>query len=432
MQKKDIIKSIIREFHYRPLPEFVPRDGEIPCDLDKIVTLIGPRRSGKTWRLYQVAAEIMRTRPKESIVFLSFEDERLDLEAGELDLIIQAYRELYPEQDLARCTFFFDEIQAVRGWERFVRRVYDSVSRRIYLTGSNARMLGSEIATSLRGRSISFTVLPLSFKEYLRFTKIPYDPYVPEVQARISRALAGYIEGGGFPELVHVEDDRIRTRILQEYYQVMLFRDLVERFQVRNLVALKHFLKRILASATREVSVNRIFNDLKSAGIRIGKNTLYTFLDLAESVFLVRTLPKFSRKLSVREFGERKLFVIDTGLLNAVVYRFTADLGKAIEQVVYWELVRREEEIFFVKNGFECDFVTFAADGRPRHVIQVCADPTDPDTRKREVKGLLAACRLLGHDRGVIVTLDDEDEFLEGGRRISFLPLARFLCEGVK
>lgn len=429
MKKKDILKGLIREFHYRPIPDFVPREVRIPTNLDKIITLIGPRRSGKTFRLYQVIADILKTEQKERIIFLNFEDERLDLAARELDLIIQAFRELYPEQHIADCTFCFDEIQNVPGWEQFIRRIYDTLSHRIFLTGSNAKMLSSEIATSLRGRSISYEVFPLSFKEYLKFKKIPYDRYVPEIQARAYSAFEDFMEYGGFPELVAIEDKEVANRILQEYYQVMLFRDLVEHYKITNIVALKYFLKKLLASTTKEVSVNRIFNDLKSANIKIGKNSLYAFLDYAESIFLVKTLPKYSHKLPIREFGERKIFVIDTGLLNALIYRFTADKGKALEQIVFWELQRRGNTILFLKNGFECDFITMSADGSIRQAIQVCLDINDQRTRKREIRGLVTACKKLGLSHGIIISLDDQEQITVDTIAITVLPVVQFLCE---
>ena len=428
MRKKEIIKSLISEFHYRELPEFIPRQDSIPTGLDKIITLVGPRRSGKTYRLYQVISELLARREKQSLVFLNFEDERLDLDVKDLDLILRAYRELYPDRDISACTFFFDELQNVDGWEQFIRRLYDTLCRRIYLTGSNAKMLSSEIASSLRGRSVSYTIYPLSFKEFLCFKKIEYNDYIPEIKAMVNNALDAYIRGGGFPELVHVEDEVIRCKILQEYYQVMLFRDLVEHYRLTNIVALKFFLKRLFASSAKEISVNRIYNDLKSANIQIGKNSLYSFLDYAESIFLVATLPKFSRKLSIREFGERKIYAIDTGLLNAVVYKFTEDKGKAVEQIVYWELMRRGKQLFFLKNGFECDFITMAPNGDLGEILQVSIDLSDPHTRKRELKGLGAACRKLGLHCGTIITLDEEDTLSDNGIDVSLVPLAQYLC----
>jgi len=429
MEKKEIIKSLIREFHFRVLPQYTPREIIIPLEVDKIVTLIGARRSGKTYLLYQLIDRLLQKTDKKSLIFINFEDERLDFDTREADLILQAYQELYPSRDLASCYFFFDEIQNLPGWEKFVRRLYETVSHHIFLTGSNARMLSSEISTSLRGRSISYEIFPLSFREYLAFREIPVDFYIPEIKAAIYNALESYLEFGGFPELVSVAEEDVKYRILQEYFEVMLFRDLVERYEIKNLIALKFFLKRLFSSATKQVSIHRIYNDLKSAGIRIGKNSLYDYLEQAEAIFLVQTLKKYSPKLSVQEFGERKIFIIDNGLLNSVVFNFSADRGKAMEQVIFWELRRRGEQFFFFKNGYECDFVTVSKTGGITDVIQVCSDLSDPRTLAREMKGIKMVCKKFGVFRGTIITYDQQDKIEEDGITINFIPLPVFICK---
>ena len=429
MEKKEIIKSLIREFHHKPLPLYNQREIDIPLRVEKIVTLIGVRRSGKTFLLYQLIDRLLREIDKTDLIFINFEDERLDLTTGEADLILQAYRELYPGRDMASCYFFFDEIQNLSGWEGFVRRLYDTVSRHIFLTGSNARMLSSEISTSLRGRGISYEVFPLSFREYLTFKGIPVDFYVPETKAAIYNALESYLEFGGFPELVSMADEDVKYRVLQEYFDVMLFRDLVERYEIKNLIALKFFIKRLFNSATKQVSINRIYNDLKSAGIRIGKNSLYNFLEQAEAIFLVQTLKKYSPKVSVQEFGERKIFIIDNGLLNSVVFKFSNDRGKAMEQVVFWELRRRGEQFFFSKNGYECDFVTVSRSGDVADIIQVCSDLSDPHTLSREKKGIRMTCKQSGVFHGTIITYDQHDKIEEGGIVIDLIPLPVFLTQ---
>lgn len=428
MKKKEIIKTLIKDFHHKPLPEFSHRFISIPLNLNKIISLIGARRSGKTYLLYQTIDSLLKQTEKSNIIFINFEDERLDITGIELDLILQGYRELYPGRPLESCYFFFDEIQNVPGWEKFIRRLFDTVSKHIYLTGSNAKMLSTEIATSLRGRSISYEVYPLSFGEYLSFKGIPFDLYVSETKGAVYNALERYLVSGGFPELLDVEDNDVKNRILQEYFDVMLFRDLVERYEIKNLIALKFFLKRLFASATKQVSINRIYNDLKSAGIKTGKNSLYNFMSMAESIFLVHTIKKYSPKISIQEFGERKVFVIDNGLLNAVVFQFSADTGKAMEQAVFWELKRRKDTIYFLKNGFECDFITVSTGGI-KNIIQVCYDISDPYTLKREVKGITASAKKLGLSRGTIIAYDEQNTIQENNVSIDIVPLPVFLCE---
>ena len=165
---------------------------------------------------------------KTKILFLNFEDERLDLKIDDLDLILQSYSELYPSQDLKECYFFFDEIQNINGWEKFIRRVYDTISKNIFITGSNSKLLSSDIATSLRGRTLSFEVFPLSFKEYLSFKDIEVDLYSSKSLAYIKNALNSYLKDGAFPETLFLED-RYKNQTLQEYFNVLLYKDLSQR-----------------------------------------------------------------------------------------------------------------------------------------------------------------------------------------------------------
>lgn len=430
MEKKEIIKSLIREFHHRPLPRYTSRQVVVPLDVEKIITLIGVRRSGKTFMLYQLMDQLRGQKDKTELIFINFEDERLQLNLGEADLVLQAYRELYPGRDMASCYFFFDEIQNLPGWEKFVRRLYETVSKHVFLTGSNSKMLSQEISTALRGRGLTYEVFPLSFREYLHFVDVDVDFYIPETRGAIYNALESYLTFGGFPELVFIPDEDVKYSILQEYFGVMLFRDLVEHYEITNIAALRFFLRRLFKSATKQVSINRIYNELKSAGIKIGKNSLYSFLEQAESIFLVQTLRKYSRKLSVQEFGERKIFVIDNGLLNSVVFKFSEDRGKAMEQIVFWELRRCGKRFFFSRNGYECDFVTLSPDGEATDIIQVCSDLSEPYTLNREKKGVCMACKQFGVSHGTIITYDHQERIKEDGVSIDIISLPVFLTQG--
>ncbi|NTV99667.1 MAG: ATP-binding protein, partial [Chlorobiaceae bacterium] len=295
--KKDIIRQIIRNFHVSPLPSMKRRLLQVPTDTGKIVTLVGVRRSGKTSCLFNsINGLLNKGVPMTSILYVNFEDERLELKTDELDLLLQAYQELYPEMLMEGCYFFFDEIQNVAGWDKFVRRIYDSITKNIFITGSNARFLSSDIASSLRGRAVSYEVYPLSFSEYLDFKGVSADLDSTKSIAVINHHLGDYLKRGGFPEVIGY-DDALRNRVLQEYFNVMIYRDLAERYEIRNLPALKFFLKRILASATKQFSVNNIYKELKSSGFRIGKNQLYDYLEASVNVYLAQILRKYSGSL---------------------------------------------------------------------------------------------------------------------------------------
>lgn len=423
--KKDILKTIIRDFHLRPLPELVERDIVIPSGSGKIISLIGVRRSGKTsLLLYHVGQLIKSGLEKTKIIYINFEDERLDIKVDELDLILQAYRELYPDNDLNSCVFIFDEIQNIYSWERFVRRLYDSVGKNIFITGSNSRFLSREIATSLRGRTLPIEIFPLSFQEYLRFQKANTDLASSQSVANIQNHFLRYLAAGGFPELVHM-DETIRDTVLQEYFNVMLYRDMVERYNISNIALLKYFLRRLFTSATKSISVNAIYNDLKSSGFKIGKNQLYEYLDICRDIYLVFPLNKYSHKDVVRELGERKIYAIDTGLLNAVTFRFTDDFGKALEQLVFLELKRRGKEIYFYKNRSECDFIIKEKE-IVTAAIQVTWSMDDTKTRKRELRGIVDACKNFHLKNGTIITSDSKEDTEIDNIHICVLPFRQW------
>lgn len=426
--KKEMLKQIIRDFHVMPALELHDRDLKLPAGTGKIVTLVGPRRSGKTSLLFTLMGQLLsRGVPQTSILYLNFEDERLNLATAELDLILQAFLELYPLGKLESCHLFFDEIQNVAGWDRFIRRLYDTASRNIYITGSNAKLLSSEITTSLRGRTVSYEVLPLSFKEYLRFRGISPDRYSSRSQAQVNSELERYLQTGGFPEVIGY-DEPFRNQVLQEYFNVMIYRDLLERYEIGNLAALKFFLKRLCSTATKSVSINAIFNELKSAGFKVGKNQLYDWLDACQAVYLAFVLKKLTASTTERELGEKKLYAVDNGLLNAISYRFSEDRGKALEQAVFLELRRRRHELFFFKGKAECDFVVKQS-AQVTAAIQVCVSLDDAATRRRELRGLAECCHAFGLTEGTIVTAGGNQELEHDGVQVRVVPLAWWLLE---
>ena len=425
MKKKEQLKQIIRDFHLSANFDVKPRTLQPPSCIKKIITLIGVRRCGKTSILYHMINELCKRVDKTKILFLNFEDERLELNSDELDLILQSYMELYPEQNLSECYLFFDEIQNVANWEQFIRRVYDTVTKNIFITGSNSKLLSSEIATSLRGRTLSFEVFPLSFKEYLSFKDIEVDLYSSRSLAHIKNAQGAFLKNGSFPETLFL-DEIYATKILQEYFNVLLYKDLAQRYNITNTVALKFFLKRVIATATKQISINKIYNELKSSGIKIGKNTLYDFLDYVQNIYLALTLQKYDTSLVNKELGEKKIYSIDIGLNNATEFKFSDNIGKALENAVFLELKRNNNEIYYYKSAkSECDFV-ISTKGKITHALQVTYDMSDVDTKEREIKGLLEACQNFDLRVATIVTYDSEDEFEVEGVKINLIPFYKW------
>lgn len=426
MKKKQLLKQIIRDFHLSENFDVKPRNIQPPIDTKKIITLIGVRRCGKTSIFYHMINQLIEKIEKTKILFLNFEDERFELNSDELDLILQAYMELYPSYKLSECYFFFDEIQNIPNWEKFIRRMYDTISKNIFITGSNSKLLSSEIATSLRGRTLNFEIFPLSFKEYLSFKDIEVDFYSSKSLAFIKNAQESFLKNGSFPEILFLEEI-YANKTLQEYFNVLLYKDLAERYNITNTVALKFFLKRIISSSTKQISINKIFNELKSSGIKIGKNTLYEFLEYVQNIYLALTLQKYDNSLINKELGEKKIYSIDIGLNNATEFRFSDDIGKSLENAVFLELKRKEFDIYYYRTSkSECDFLVFDKN-TISDVIQVTFDMSDENTKSREIKGLIEACKNFDLKSGTIITFDSEDELIENGIKIKIIPFYKWL-----
>lgn len=408
MKRKNIIKEIILQNQNRDLSYLKNRNTEVPINTGKIISITGVRRCGKTHLLLLTIRKLFTNSiGKENIIFINFEDERLNMKAEELDLIIQSYRELYPEKAIKEVHFFFDEIQNLQGWEKFVRRVYDTISQNIYITGSNSKMLSSDIATSLRGRNINIELFPLSFAEYVSFKNIDTNFYKPDNRAVLVNELNNYLSFGGFPEIIN---SKFSQKILHDYYYVMLYKDLIERYQIRNIPALKYFLSRLIVNIGKPSSIHKIYNELKSAGHKISKDSLYQFSEYAESIYMSFKISKFDYSFIKSEQSGKKIYFIDNGLVNSLTYQFSENYGVLLENAVFLYLRQKwGNSVYFHKNKTECDFVVVDKD-KIVDIIQVSYDIEDKETLDREIRGLENAAQYFKINKGTIITFDQEIE----------------------
>lgn len=410
--------------------EFAPDTGirrqnfEIPLDSEIIISLIGARRSGKTYILYQIIEELRKKNiPNEFIVYINFEDERLNMQGDDLDLILQAYLELYPDHSLQRVYFLFDEIQNVRGWEKFIRRVYDTKSKKIFITGSNAKLLSSEIATELRGRTISYTVYPFNFREFLTANNAPSDTNTQSKRAKVLNLCEKYLYEGGFPELIRF-NTKLKIKILQEYFNVMIYRDIIERYSISNPEVLKFFIKKIFNAVTAPMSINKAYNDLKSMGYKVSNKYLYEYMDYCNAVFLTQSISKFSFSEIKQVKSDKKVYAIDNGLLTAIDFSFSDNKGKLFENMVATELIKNDNQIFYYKDKYECDFIIKKQNSY--FPIQVCYTLADNETMKRELRGLLHACKTLNLQSGTIITFNEHDNLNYEGFNIDIIPFYQY------
>lgn len=421
---KEVIKNIILENQNINLPEIIERNLQIPINSNIIISLIGSRRSGKTYLLYQTINKLSKSGiSNKNILFINFEDERLNLKSENLDYIIQAYQELYPEINIKDTYLFFDEIQNVSGWEKFIRRIFDAKTRNIYITGSNSKLLSSEIATELRGRTITYTVFPLNFKEYLKFNKTEPNLYPQSNKSKIINLAHKYLTEGSFPESLNF-DKITKNKLLQQYFNVMIFRDIVERYNVSNIEALKFFIKKIFANLTKPLSVNKIYNDLKSLGYSISNKYLYEFLDYCNSIFLTQNVNKFNFSEIKQEKSEKKVYVIDNGLISAIEFSVSRNLGKLLENLVAMEFLKNEKKIFYFKNNFECDFII--EDNHKYTPVQVCYTFDNNETKEREMRALFEACKYIDVNNGIIITFDTEEKLVYKEINIDIIPFYKY------
>jgi hypothetical protein len=339
---------------------------------------------------------------------------------------LQAYQELYPKQDLEECYFFFDEVQNIEGWEKFIRRIFDKISKNIFITGSNSRLLSAEIATELRGRTISYTLYPLGFEEYLRFSKAENEYFGTIQKIKMLDHFRSFMIYGGFPELVDL-DETLKIRKLQDYFNTIIYRDLIDRYNISNPSVLKFFLKRILSQVTKPVSINKIYNDLRSLGYKISNNVLYEYSDFIQASFSSVLINRFEYSEIKQAKSEKKAYAIDNGILSAIDYSFSENNGKLLENLIALELLKSGKELMYFRDNQECDFII--QEKKAYSALQVCYTIQDPDTHEREVKGLIRACESLKLKKGRIVTYEEEDSFVKNDISIAVLPAYKYILE---
>ena len=429
-----LFEQLIADFHERNLPELTQRAVDLPALAGKIDAIIGMRRTGKTWFLFQVMKQYLEQGiAKESMLYINFDDERLfPLTAQELGGISEAYYRLYPQNRGQRCYFFFDEIQNVSGWENYLRRLVDTENVQIAVTGSSARLLSHEIATSLRGRSISTEMFPFSFKEVLQHEGITYDyPVRPGAKQRtlLENRLKHYLLRGGFPEVQSLKEE-YQTRILQEYVDVVILRDVVERYQMGNVLPLRYLIRHLLASPATLFSINKFHNDLKSQSIACGKNTLHEYFEYLTDAYLIYPVSIHSRSVRAKQVNPRKVYAIDTGLANAFRHKPQPDWGRLLENLVFMELRRRRMNIEYYRTekGFEVDFIVTDNNEAPS-LYQVTLDMSDKSTRTREVRALQAAMKETGILTAKILTLQDEEQIATNSGTINVVPVWLWLLQ---
>lgn len=393
-----------------PFPKLTPREAATAPLEGKSRAIIGMRRAGKTTFLYQcLAARLAEGVPRNRLVYFNFEDERLgEMEAVDLGMILEEYYRSHPEsRRTERVTWCFDEIQVIPDWEKFIRRVMDTEKVEILLSGSSAKMLSREVATTMRGRSLETVITPFSFREFARargLTPVEGSLISGRERSQYLACFDQYLETGGFPEAGNESLRNQRVNLLQGYVDTVLFRDVAERHGIANLVALRAFVRHLLRQPASPLSVSKVYADFRSRGISITKETLLAMLAHLEDAFLVFTLPIASRSERRQQVNPRKLYLADHSLAAAYNPVKNSDRGHYLENIVACELMRRSLSLAFVKTvqGHEVDFLATQRGGGTQ-LIQVAANIENEATFQREVRSLVGASEEFPEARKILL-----------------------------
>lgn len=400
-----------------PLPERITKRrlwGSVTFP-GKATAVIGIRRAGKTTFLHQMRGErLAQGVARERLPYLNLEDERLaGFSVQDFSVVVEEYYRRFPAlRGKETVTWCFDEIQVVPGWERFVRRLLDTEKVEVFVSGSSAALLSREIATAMRGRAWEVVIFPFSFEEYLRHHNFELPPRIDLISApersRLQAALKEYLRVGGFPEAQGLGDAE-RRRLLSDYVDVALFRDVVERHGVTNVASLRWLVRHLLSNPAGLFSVEKFHRTLKSQGLAVSRDTLHQLLAYLEDTFLVRLTWIEATSERKRMVHPRKVYPVDPGLIPVYDRSGRANIGHALESAVRVELERRGADTRYVRTaeGFEVDFLArWPAGGET--LIQVAADLGEAATWEREVRGLLAAAEEHPRARLMLVTLTPE------------------------
>ena len=429
MISKEALAQIILDFQREELPELIERDLKVDLEipLKRATVILGPRRSGKTYYLYSLIKKLLDQKiEKQRILYVNFEDPKLvEASLDDLVLLLEVFYELYPQNKKEIVWLFFDEIQNIKNWEIFIRNILDREKVRVFISGSSSKLLSKEIATSMRGRTLSYLLLPFSFSEFLKAKNIKYKRFFSSQEKAIFlNAFKEYFSFGGYPEAVIYPKER--KRIIQEIIEVTIYRDLIERHKIRNDKLIKIMFNYLIKA--KLFSVHKFYNFLKSLNIKVSKNSLYNYLEYFSDAFIFFPLRKFAWSLKNIEQSIPKIYTVDNGLIENILGE---EKSKKFENLVFLSLLRKgfepNKEIFYFSSfNYEVDFL-IKQKRKITALLQACFDIHSYQTKEREIKSLIKASEEFNCNHLIIITFDYETSEKVKGKTIKFIPLWKWL-----
>jgi predicted AAA+ superfamily ATPase len=434
MDTKTKLRYVFVEWQERDLPVFHRRNKTLHIDSPHVADILGVRRCGKTYFMYQLISSLMEAgTPKTNIVYINLDDDRLlPLNGDELRLLVDTYKEYYEVSQEHKLYLFLDEIQNIPNWEKWVKSIYDREKKiKIIISGSNASLLSSDLSTLLTGRHLTSRMFPFSFSEFLEAHKVKLELKTLQYSKKnieIKKRFNEYLEKGGFPEVIFYPSIEHRE-LLQSYFEDIIHKDILSRHNLRN----GQILKELSIFCISNIAKPYTFNSLKKIFanyISMSTDVIINYLSYLEDAFLLFSIKHYDYSLRKQINKPKKLYCIDTGMVNAVSFGFSNNIGQFYENLVFLQLLRSNHEVYYWQDekGLEVDFVI--KEGlKARRIIQVCSDISDDDTRSREIKGLVSGLEYFNIQEGTIITSDLFGEEKIDGKKIRFVPLWYWLLE---
>ena len=425
-----ILRTLLYEWKDRIFPSIIERDTHLDTShqpgTNNATVITGFRRVGKTYMLYEAIEKLLETYSRDEVMYINFEDERIITPTTDLltDLIpeIQAVYGKKPKY------LFLDELQLIPNWSKWVRRILDTESIQIFITGSSSKMSSAELPTELRGRAWEVKISPLTFKEFLRFKKTNIDfeklAFVKDEMARFRFLFDEYLTFGALPAVVLTTKEK-KQELLQSYFQTVVQKDIAERHKINNDTVLKTLLKLLLNSSY--ITISKLFNSLKSMSIPVGKSTIDNYLSYIESSYFMSEMYIHKSSVINQLQYPRKVYFVDTGFMTALSTKFSKNMGRLFENIVFHKLGRENETMYYYKDdkGNEVDFAILN-EGKATALYQVCFDLTDEETQSREVRSLVKAGTTLNCQNLNLLTLEKPD-VLKLPQEIRVISAAEFL-----
>jgi len=428
--EKDKLKELILEHKER----FLSRQGlvarEVQADTvrylpqKEIVLITGVRRGGKSSLMRLVCDDVMKKGdvPAANLLYVNFEDERfVDFTVKDFELLYETYLET--EAPKGRKYFFLDELQNIKGWEKWVNRLYEFEDVKIFVTGSNAAMLSSEVSTALTGRNRQIRNWPFSFREFLAFKGFRVDEKAflqRERRAELKRSFAHYLQAGGFPEVLKIDD----PTLLEQYFKDIIYRDVIARYSIRNIREIKELALYLASNAGTVQSYKNIKGLI---GVK-SLSTVRSYLQALEDVFLFFSVDLFDYSVKRQIYNPSKIYCVDTALSRSISFAFSRNLGRVYENMVFLELLRRNEEVYYWKSakGREVDFIVKKGH-RIDKAVQVTLSLSDRKVKERELLGLRDAEEELKPAQLVVLTEDEEGKEMVDGVEVTVVPVYKWL-----